>query len=168
MTYSILEFASSRSSRYRTCTSWKCSPEDYIQEFHLTLLRTFGAAYEDWIARLDPLTATYTLVKAATNADYAVRGREAKRIQRNQPSEFTNCLESASVVGNFDTCDLALDLQQAVGTLTQQQCAVFKLEYLGMTGREIAAKLGVDPRRVSELRSSLHLHLRSHMALYEN
>ena len=140
-------------------------PDDLSQEVHLQLRLAFGSDYMEILdaALSQPIdfkgTEEYkTTKKAFSRAVGSLRSTYVKRLQRGLPQEVP--LDGEPVLRRESPMaelllDLTIDLCQGLVKFTEQEHEVWGLLREGFSDQEVGERLGMDRRRVWEIRRKI-------------
>jgi hypothetical protein len=139
-----------------------CERQDVMQQAHLELCTLLGPRYLEQIAvalssgfRGTPEHAA--LKKAVWRAIGKARWRHDRREILGLPRElsFSDRNEDPGHPGDRNSIDLAIDLEQALGRSSPLEKQIWQRHHDGKSVRQIGSELGMDFRRVAEIRKRL-------------
>jgi len=148
--------------------------EDVIQNTHLFLCQFLGRDYTGRIASIIPFAARGTaeraavmreIVQAVNRAIGKQRWTSDKRRQRGLAREVSYDREPSTAVSivTAKLINWEIDLSQGIANLGEIETKVWRGLVQGKTTRQIGKELGIDFRRIAEIRTKIIRVLASYL-----
>jgi len=140
--------------------------EDVVQTVHLHLCQSFGSDYMQRIANIIPFRSRGTteqqevtrgIAEAVNRAIGNQRWTKDKRRQRGLPREVSYDREPSTSISLLAVkfINWEIDLSQGIANLGDLETMVWRGLAEGKTTRQIGHELGIDFRRIAEMRTEI-------------